>query len=80
MYTKDKQQRITLRLNEKQFQFVKMSADVIGVSPSEFLRMVVNAAMFSQRKMNENENISKALAENAVQTAVEMKKQAEALA
>lgn len=45
MYTKDKVSRITLRLNEEQFNFVKENADVLGVSPSEFLRMVVNASM-----------------------------------
>lgn len=45
MYTKDKSQRITLRLNEEQFEFVKQSADMLGVSPSEFLRMVVNVSM-----------------------------------
>lgn len=45
MYTKDKSNRITLRLNEDQFNFVKQNADILGVSPSEFLRMVVNASM-----------------------------------
>ena len=45
MYTKDKACRITLRLNEEQFEFVKANADILGVSPSEFLRMVVNASM-----------------------------------
>ena len=45
MYTKDKSHRITLRLNENQFEFVKANSDVLGVSPSEFLRMVVNMAM-----------------------------------
>ena len=45
MYTKDKAVRITLRLNENQFAFVKTSAAVLGVSPSEFLRMVINASM-----------------------------------
>lgn len=45
MYTKDKANRITLRLNDEQFAFVKQNADILGVSPSEFLRMVVNAAM-----------------------------------
>lgn len=47
MYTKDKSNRITLRLNDQQFNFVKSSADVLGVSPSDFLRMVVNLAMAS---------------------------------
>ena len=45
MYTKDKSNRITLRLNDEQFAFVKQNADILGVSPSDFLRMVVNAAM-----------------------------------
>ena len=45
MYTKDKSNRITLRLNDEQFDFVKQNADILGVSPSEFLRMVVNASM-----------------------------------
>lgn len=45
MYTRDKSNRITLRLNDDQFNFVKQNADILGVSPSDFLRMVVNAAM-----------------------------------
>jgi hypothetical protein len=45
MYTKDKSNRITLRLNDEQFEFVKQNADFLDVSPSEFLRMVVNASM-----------------------------------
>lgn len=45
MYIKDKSNRITLRLNDEQFDFVKENADFLGVSPSEFLRMVINASM-----------------------------------
>jgi predicted DNA binding CopG/RHH family protein len=45
MYTKDKSIRITLRLNENQFDFVKYHSDCLGVSPSEFLRMVINSTM-----------------------------------
>lgn len=45
MYTKDKSQRITLRLSEPQFTFVKTVADALGVSPSEYLRMMVNLSM-----------------------------------
>ena len=48
MYTKDKSNRITLRLNDRQFAFVKASADLLGVSPSDFLRMVINASMKTQ--------------------------------
>lgn len=49
MYTKDKNHRITLRLNDEQFEFVKKSADDLDVSPSDFLRMVVNVSMVGQR-------------------------------
>lgn len=53
MYTKDKANRITLRLNDEQFNFVKGNADILGVSPSEFLRMVVNASMATTKKVAE---------------------------
>lgn len=53
MYTKDKSQRITLRLNEEQFNFVKKSADMLGVSPSDFLRMVVNVSMSADKSISE---------------------------
>lgn len=60
MYMKDKQTRITLRLTEKQFDFVKSNADVMGVSPSEFLRIVINATMSTQKIKIEsiNEGVS----------------------
>ena len=50
MYTKDKAQRITLRLNQDQFDFVKSNADTLGVSPSDFLSMVINATISTTRK------------------------------
>lgn len=52
MYTKDKSNRITLRLNDEQFAFVKAQADLLGVSPSEFLRMVVNASLATSKKLD----------------------------
>jgi uncharacterized protein (DUF1778 family) len=55
MNLKDKTNRITLRLNDKQFNFVKASADVLGVSPSEFLRMVINSTMvLTDEKLQKN--------------------------
>lgn len=53
MYSKDKSNRITLRLNENQFNFVKMNADELGVSPSEFLRMVINSSMAATVKLSQ---------------------------
>lgn len=62
MYMKDKQTRLTLRLSEKQFDFVKNSADILEVSPSEFLRLVINQTMNMQkgaeRRENENADIN----------------------
>lgn len=49
----DKKYRITLRLNERQFMFVKNSSDMLGVSPSEFLRMVVNMAQVADTSAEE---------------------------
>ena len=55
MNIKDKTNRITLRLNDKQFNFVKASSDVLGVSPSEFLRMVINSTMvLTDEKVQKN--------------------------
>ena len=51
MYTKDKLTRITLRLNPEQFAFVKQSADLYGVSPSEFLRMLINVTLASSKRL-----------------------------
>lgn len=45
MYTKDKSNRITLRLNDEQFEFVTHTAETLDVAPSEFLRMVINASL-----------------------------------
>ncbi|MBR4906599.1 MAG: hypothetical protein IKZ44_07055, partial [Clostridia bacterium] len=60
MYQGDKVTRVTLRLTEKQFAFVKKNADIMGVSPSEFLRMVVNMTMMQTErfatKLGEAEN------------------------
>lgn len=47
MYLKNKLNRITLRLTDEQFDFVKIKSEVLGVSPSEFIRMVINAAIVS---------------------------------
>lgn len=54
MYTKDKSNRITLRLNDEQFEYVRASAEPLGVSPSEFLRMVINATMSATKQAAAN--------------------------
>lgn len=56
MYTKDKNQRITLRLNPEQFDFVRTQSDILGVSPSDFLRMMVNASMSITTKIQREDD------------------------
>lgn len=53
MYTGDKNQRITLRLNPAQFEFVHQNADILGVSPSDFLRMMINSVMTMRKAIND---------------------------
>lgn len=55
MYTKDKNQRVTLRLNAEQFEFIKTVADALGVSPSEYLRMMVNLSMAGAKRVSEEQ-------------------------
>ena len=45
MYLKDKKNRITLRLTDEQFDFIKKDCDLLGISPSDYLRMVINSSM-----------------------------------
>ena len=52
MYTKDKSTRVTLRLNDDQFEFIKDNAEILGVSPSEFIRMMVNSSMAVSKKIS----------------------------
>lgn len=53
MYEKDKKQRITLRLNEEQFAFIAGECDVLGITPSDYLRMLVNTSMYSAKMAKE---------------------------
>lgn len=53
MYMKDKNHRITLRLNDEQFEFVRENAETLDVSPSDFLRMVINTTLVAYRKTSE---------------------------
>ena len=48
--TKDKRIRLTIRVNEDLFNFVKESADRLGVSPSEYIRLALNSAKSGSEK------------------------------
>lgn len=47
MYIKDKNNRITLRLSDEQFAFVRENAEIMDVTPSEFVRMLINVTKVS---------------------------------
>lgn len=50
MYEKDKKTRITIRVNQEQFDCVNSKAEVLGVSPSEFIRMLINSLLYAEKK------------------------------
>jgi hypothetical protein len=47
------EKRISLRLNEKQYNFILGVSEVLGVSPSDYIRMVVNSGMVQMQKAEE---------------------------
>lgn len=42
--------RITLRLNDEQFEFVTSVSELLGVSPSDYVRMCINTGLVTQKK------------------------------
>ena len=65
MYEKDKKTRITVRVNDDQFNYVSEMATMLGISPSEYIRQTINAGMYGmqhikkemERRENEKTNI-----------------------
>lgn len=41
--------RVTLRLNQQQYDFLIQVSELLGVSPSDYLRMTVNTGMMAFR-------------------------------
>lgn len=49
--------RVTLRLNEEQYEFLIKVSSILGVSPSDYLRMTVNSGMVATKNgLNELSN------------------------
>lgn len=56
MYEKNKSQRITLRLNSDQFEFIRKSSEDCSMSPSDFLRWMIDSTRaMSNKTFNELE-------------------------
>lgn len=41
--------RVTLRINEEQYEFLIKVSSILGVSPSDYLRMTVNSSMVAMK-------------------------------
>ncbi len=59
MYTKDKHTRVTLRLTDRQFEYVKAQSEMLGVSPSETIRMLINACIYGTDTITKKEASSR---------------------
>ena len=51
MYEKDKKTRITLRLNQEQMDFVLNDSQTLGISPSEYIRMLISTCVSMSKKL-----------------------------
>lgn len=49
--TENKPHSIHLRLTDEQYEYCSLNAELMGVSVSEFLRMVVNSLVVSSKKL-----------------------------
>lgn len=52
--------RVTLRFTEEQFEYLAEISTVLGVSPSDYIRMMVNTSMVAYK----NNELSKMITEN----------------
>lgn len=48
-YAKDKNYKITIRINEKQYSYLQSSAAKRACSPSEYLRSLLDNAIMGER-------------------------------
>jgi hypothetical protein len=46
---------MTLRLNDEQYEFILECSKLLGVSPSDYIRMSVNAGMVSIKELQKKE-------------------------
>ena len=53
MYEKDKKTRITLRLSQEQMDFVLNDSQTLGISPSEYIRMLISTCISMSKKLKD---------------------------
>lgn len=54
-YEKDKRTRLTIRLTDKQFEAIKKRTDLLGISPSEFIRILINTMIYADENKQADE-------------------------
>lgn len=50
--------RISLRLNDEQYHFVIECAEILGVNPSDYIRMAINSGMVALKQKNVTLNVN----------------------
>lgn len=55
--------RLTLRLSDKHMEFLGRISEILGITPSEYLRMVINTGMVSMGDKLEDIKSGKVVAE-----------------
>lgn len=53
MYLKDKNVRITIRLDKASSDFVTSSSEQLGITPSAFVRQLIFQQMYAQRQVQQ---------------------------
>jgi hypothetical protein len=53
MYLKDKNVRITIRLDKSSSDFVTSSSEQLGITPSAFVRQLIFQQMYAQRQVQQ---------------------------
>lgn len=53
--------RVTLRLNDEQYSFLISVSEMLGVSPSDYLRMSVNTGMVAMKNTTYSETMQKGM-------------------
>lgn len=50
--------RITLRLNDEQYHFIIECSELLGVTPSDYIRMSINSGMVALKNKNVTLSVS----------------------
>lgn len=49
MVDNNKRNRVTVRLNDEQMECIASKSTILGISPSDFIRMLINSLIYTER-------------------------------